>query len=250
MFLEDKEVRLKSFIEYPKQSKVIRVFSSMILFYSVHCKHCQMLMDSIKRFDVDKIVKLIHIQDLQRTHPSVFQQIKMVPALMLLPSKEIIYGKAVFDYLLLPSRGKLVTPRTTQSFQSSSTQPQNLSVSKGILYQEEGVMAFNSAKGMLGDSFADINEPMSTPESATTNPHGAYNWTSIEEMVTQGSVKNEPIQMTTYSPMVGRSGQPQSPPFEVGVETRNTKQEYDLDRFRIQREQEEKDLFGAQTRPV
>lgn len=210
-----------------------------------------MLMDSIKRFDVDKMVKLVNILDLQRTHPSVFQQLKMVPALMILPSREILYGKTVFDYLLLPSRGKLVIPRSSTQNQNfgapSSSQNSSTFSTTGILHEEEGVMAFNSAKGMYGDAFADINESMSTPENACNNPHGAYNWTSIDEMVTQGSVKNEPINVA-YPPSM-KSGPAQAPPFEVGIETRNTRQEYDLDKVRVQREQDMQSMFGAQPRP-
>jgi hypothetical protein len=212
-------------------------------------------MDSIRRFDVDKMVKLVNIIDLQRTHPSVFQQIKMVPALMVLPSKEIIYGKTVFDYLLLPSRGKLVTPRNTlppnAPGNGNFAQFNNPSSQKipGILHEEEGVMAFNSAKGMYGDAFADINESMSTAENANGNPHGAYSWTAIDEMVQLGSIKNEPIQSTVYQPNIAPKGNPQAPPFEVGVETRNSRQEYDLDKVRVQREQDMQSMFGAQPRP-
>lgn len=236
----------------------------MILFYSIHCKHCQMLMDSIKRFDVEKMIKLVDVFELQKTHPSVFKQLKMVPALMTLPSKEIIYGKAVFDYLLLPSRGKLVTSRAPNENRPSLNPVQggNMNIALGndgmvgILHQEEGVMAFNSAKGLYGDSFAGIDESSSIAEHANNNPHTAYNWTSIDEMVHSGSPENKPTQQssysnTTYTPIVtGPSANPlQKPPFEMGLETRNSKQEYDIDKLRVQREQDMQSLFGAQTRP-
>jgi len=36
----------------------------MILFYSPQCNHCNMLIDNIKRYDKDKKIKLVCINDL------------------------------------------------------------------------------------------------------------------------------------------------------------------------------------------
>jgi hypothetical protein len=95
----------------------------MILFYSDSCQHCSVLLDTIKRHDTKKSIKLVSIDGIVK---KINHKIKGVPALMFIPSKEIIYGKAVFDYLLLPNRGYLFTNSSTrakQETQSSITSP-------------------------------------------------------------------------------------------------------------------------------
>ena len=72
----------------------------MILFYSDTCQHCSVLLDTIKRHDTKKSIKLVIIDAII---DKIKHKITAVPALMFLPSKEVIYGKAVFDYLLLPN---------------------------------------------------------------------------------------------------------------------------------------------------
>ena len=72
----------------------------MILFYSVFCNHCKMLLEHIKRYDKEKIIKLVSIDDLRNQNINIESKIHSVPAFMILPSKEILFGKAVFDHLL------------------------------------------------------------------------------------------------------------------------------------------------------
>ena len=86
----------------------------MILFYSVFCNHCKMLLEHIKRYDKDKIIKLVSIDDLRNKNINIESKIHSVPAFMILPSKELLFGKAVFDYLLLPGRGILCSTQNTR----------------------------------------------------------------------------------------------------------------------------------------
>ena len=86
----------------------------MILFYSVFCNHCKMLLEHIKRYDKEKIIKLVSIDDLRNKNINIESKIHSVPAFMILPSKELIFGKAVFDYLLLPGRGILCSTQNTR----------------------------------------------------------------------------------------------------------------------------------------
>ena len=86
----------------------------MILFYSVFCNHCKMLLDHIKRYDKEKIIKLVSIDDLRSKNINIETKIHSVPAFMILPSKELIFGKAVFDHLLLPGRGILCSSQNTR----------------------------------------------------------------------------------------------------------------------------------------
>jgi len=86
----------------------------MILFYSEFCNHCKMLLEHIKRYDKDKIIKLVSIDDLRNKNINIESKIHSVPAFMILPSKELLFGKAVFDYLLLPGRGILCSTQNTR----------------------------------------------------------------------------------------------------------------------------------------
>ena len=86
----------------------------MILFYSVFCNHCKMLLEHIKRYDKEKIIKLVSIDDLRNKNINIESKIHSVPAFMILPSKELLFGKAVFDHLLLPGRGILCSSQNTR----------------------------------------------------------------------------------------------------------------------------------------
>jgi hypothetical protein len=86
----------------------------MILFYSVFCNHSKMLLEHIKRYDKEKMIKLVSIDDLRNKNINIESKIHSVPAFMILPSKELLFGKAVFDYLLLPGRGILCSTQSTR----------------------------------------------------------------------------------------------------------------------------------------
>ena len=86
----------------------------MILFFSVYCNHCKMLLEHIKRYDKEKVIKLVSIDDLRNKNINIESKIHSVPAFMILPSKELLFGKAVFDHLLLPGRGILCSSQNTR----------------------------------------------------------------------------------------------------------------------------------------
>ena len=92
----------------------------MILFYSIFCNHCKMLLEHIKRYDKEKTIKLVSIDDLRNKNMNIESKIHSVPAFMILPSKELLFGKAVFDYLLLPGRGILCTTQSTRIDRTNS----------------------------------------------------------------------------------------------------------------------------------
>ncbi len=92
----------------------------MILFYSVFCNHCKMLLEHLKRYDKEKIIKLVSIDELRSKNINIESKIHSVPAFMILPSKEILFGKAVFDHLLLPGRGILCSTQSTRLDKSAS----------------------------------------------------------------------------------------------------------------------------------
>lgn len=125
----------------------------MILFYSETCQHCSVLLDTIKRHDSKKTIKLVCID----TKINIFKDIiKNVPALMFLPTKEVIYGKAVFDYLLLPNRGYLFT---SKSGRNNKDEPSSLSspVSINEKKVDDEPEAFTLGS-IYADNFSSVDE--------------------------------------------------------------------------------------------
>lgn len=232
----------------------------MILFYSVSCKHCQMLLDSVQRLDAKGMVKKVLVEDLRQTHPKVYSQLQMVPALMLLPSKELLYGKAVFDYLLLPTRGKLVggAGREEQGMGGGAGAGAGAPLTPGgvgatsVLHMEEGIMAFNTShsRGFYSDSFADINEVHATPTDPNCPPHSSYQWTSIEEMVLSGSEGGGVGGAAGVGAGAGAAGIGTPSLNGVNMETRNQKEPINLDAVRQQRDRDLQTLYSDQPQPL
>lgn len=182
----------------------------MILFYSEHCPHCRMLLDTIQRHDTRGLIKLVSVEGLRAAGKNIPRQIHSVPALTLEQGKVILFGKQVFDYLLLPGSGKLlmnVGPTTTDSPNTVNTSPQE--------YIESEPMAYSMSSGMsLSDAFA----PIDSSDIATADSKGlddrSYSWTMI----------NEPMNVSVN---------PEKP---VAEETRTKKGLPDIDTIRAQRE--------------
>ena len=86
----------------------------MILFYSSNCSHSKMLLENVNRYDKNKTIKLVPIEELKKQNINIETKIRSVPAFMILPSKELLFGKDVFDYLLLPGRGILCGVQNTR----------------------------------------------------------------------------------------------------------------------------------------
>lgn len=85
----------------------------MILFYSDFCQHCNVLLETIKRHDKNGMIKLVSIDMLRNLNKPIDKRIHSVPALLILNTKEYLFGKNVFDYLLLPNRGVLFSTQIT-----------------------------------------------------------------------------------------------------------------------------------------
>jgi hypothetical protein len=151
----------------------------MILFYSVFCNHCKMLLDHIKRYDKEKKIKIVSIDDLRNKNINIESKIHSVPAFMILPSKELLFGKAVFDYLLLPGRGILCSTQNTRMDKTiigGSTD--NISVDNDVIPlvnttndNEPSAFALNSTS--FSDNFSIIED-----ESKELNDKN-YKWDFI-----------------------------------------------------------------------
>jgi hypothetical protein len=145
----------------------------MILFYSDTCQHCAVLLDTIKRHDTKKTIKLVVIDTIVN---KISHKITAVPALMFMPSKEIIYGKAVFDYLLLPNRGYLFSNNSTRDKQEQSSITSPIPLNKQDVPDEP--MAFTLGS-ISSDNFSDITDD--NINSMNINEDKLYKWGIINE---------------------------------------------------------------------
>lgn len=164
----------------------------MILFYSVFCNHCKMLLEHIKRYDKEKIIKLVSIDDLRNQNINIESKIHSVPAFMILPSKELLFGKSVFDHLLLPGRGILCSTQSTRLDKNASGGSGSGSGENDIIplantkTEEDGEpMAFTLNNASFSDNFSIIEDE--TKESNDKN----YRWDFItnDSNITDG-IKN------------------------------------------------------------
>jgi len=148
----------------------------MILFYSETCQHCSVLLDTIKIHDTKKTIKLVVIDGIIN---KIKHKIKAVPALMFLPSKEIIYGKAVFDYLLLPNRGYLFT--ANKNTRDKGETPNTSIISPVPLNKNDEVIGEPSAFSLgaiTADSYSDITDD--NINSMNINKDRLYRWESLD----------------------------------------------------------------------
>jgi len=142
----------------------------MILFYSDTCQHCSVLLDTIKRHDTNKTIKLVCIDTIINI---IKNTIKNVPALMFLPSKEIIYGKAVFDYLLLPNRGYLFTSKSGRNNKSTENSSLSSPIPLNDNKSSNEPQAFTLGS-ILSDNFSSIDDDNSI------NNDKIYRWDLID----------------------------------------------------------------------
>jgi hypothetical protein len=133
----------------------------MLLFYSNHCSSSRMLVDSIKRYNGTDFIKLVNIDVYLAKKIKIPTQIHSVPAI-LFPSKNIIFGKQVFDYLLLPGKGFLFNLPKKESTQET------INISEPLSY--------NFSKSTSGDLFSFI-------ETEDKDPHKSYKWSDINENI-------------------------------------------------------------------
>ena len=150
----------------------------MILFYSVFCNHCKMLLEHIKRYDKEKVIKLVSIDDLRSQNINIESKIHSVPAFMILPSKELLFGKAVFDHLLLPGRGILCSSQNTRMDKTgttSATTGENdiIPLANVNSETEDEPIAFTLNTASFSDKFSIIED-----ETKLLNDKN-YNWDLI-----------------------------------------------------------------------
>jgi hypothetical protein len=140
-----------------------------------------MLLEHLKRYDKEKIIKLVSIDELRSKNMNIESKIHSVPAFMILPSKEILFGKAVFDHLLLPGRGILCSTQSTRLDKSASGSGTGTGTSDSDVIpltntssdKEDEPLAFTLNTASFSDNFSIIEND--TQELNDKN----YNWDFI-----------------------------------------------------------------------
>jgi hypothetical protein len=169
-----------------------------------------MLLEHIKRYDKEKVIKLVSIDDLRNRNINIESKIHSVPAFMILPSKELLFGKSVFDYLLLPGRGILCSTQSTRLDKVVSGENDmiplantgNGTLGSGSTGTGGGTSSASSASGVSSDSepmaftlnTASFSDNFSIIEDETKELNDKnYNWDFItnDNNITDG-IKNIP----------------------------------------------------------
>lgn len=145
----------------------------MILFYSNSCRHCNVLLETIKKHDTKKTIKLVVIDSIVN---KISHKVKAVPALMFLETKEIIYGKSVFDFLLLPNRGYLFSSNSTR--EKPDNNKNNDTNDSNNDNKEIEPMSF-SLGAISSESFTDITDD--DINSLNLNEDKIYKWGLIND---------------------------------------------------------------------
>jgi len=137
----------------------------MILFYSTLCSSSKLLVDNIKRYNAEKYFKLVDVAQYIKMIPP---QIHSVPALMFKETRKLLFGKAVFDYLLLPSKGFLLTLKKEEPITATALETSEDPSSFSLV---------NNGSSIYGDNFAFIDE--ATADGSAKS----YTWCSINENI-------------------------------------------------------------------
>ena len=153
-----------------------QILDSLLLFYSINCGHCRMLLDSITRYDKNKLVKNICIETLISEN-RLPEQIHSVPA-MFIKDKGFLYGKAVFDFLLLPGTGKLVSQETTNVNNTNNTN-NSIAPNKLVTTELDEPLGFSMAMSGLSDGFSSIEDI----ENDLGSNDRRYNWTPVDNSI-------------------------------------------------------------------
>jgi hypothetical protein len=193
----------------------------MILFYSEYCPHCRTILEEMKRRNVQNRVKMASIDKMKAMNYAIPSMITNVPALYLSDTKQVLFGKNVFDHFFLPGRGILLQSGGSVSAVGGGSKGGNTHSKSGVVSDalQNGEPTPFSLGGGLSEGFGLIES-----DSLDPNPFSDYGWGVIQEESPQ-EVKQE-IKMASE-------------------ETRTKKESLDLDGFKANRDAELSKLFNA-----
>jgi hypothetical protein len=134
-----------------------------------------MLIETLKTLDKHKIIKLISIDYLKSNQIIFDHRITHVPAMLLPDINKILFGKDVFDHLLLPGKGILLnTSNTNPSNPSNPSDPSDPSGPSGI-------------DSFISQSYENIDET----DQYLTGP--VTIWEKLDEKTEKIEINNKPI---------------------------------------------------------
>ncbi len=174
----------------------------MILIYSDICKHSNILLETIDKHDKNNIVRKISIDSLRKEY-NIEKLIHSVPALISkidtdkINKDDILFGKQVFDYLLLPNRGVLFTQdNNTRLNKEQKDSRENINMNDNL--EDNGPSAF-SLGSSLSDKFSLIDE-----SDDNILKDKMYNWDVIRddndiEKIVDNSSSINPISSTNQN---------------------------------------------------
>lgn len=169
-----------------------------------------MLLDTIERNDTQKQVRLVCIEVLRSKGEPI--PVQNVPTLITLPERHTLTGKAVFDYLLLPGKGKLLIQVQNNNGPAPKLQPTDASTDA---FGDINPSAFSFSTSGFGDTFTDINHEGSTIDSGLDDR--SYQWTKITDQETTA------VSVSNFTPEETRAKKPQ-----MDLETYKMQRDMDL----------------------
>lgn len=188
-----------------------------------------MLLDSIKRYDSEKMIKLCNVESIRKTNPKVLQQISMVPALLVFGpnnSREFLFGKDVFDYLLLPNRGRLMQPSLAQKREAPNQNQNAQSFEQQQLTLGEP-LGFEIAGGGAGN-FTFIEDESQVHQGRS------YVWSSLDD---SNATSASPAALSAPADAMQQTAAHLSSAMQgLGVETRSKVELPSMDNILAQRD--------------
>lgn len=155
----------------------------MILIYSEYCKHCNILLETIDKHDSNKIIKKIPLDTLRNNKYNIDELIDAVPALIIDPNKivkkDILFGKQVFDHLLLPNRGALFNKENNTRLNKEKKDQinDNNIINNNDNDDNDGPYAFTLGSS-LSDNFSSLDE-----NSDNLLKDKQYNWHLLDDNI-------------------------------------------------------------------
>lgn len=186
-----------------------------------------MLLETLQRHDANNIIKVVCVESVYKAGKTL-PKVHAVPALMVFPQKTLIFGKEVFDFLLLPGKGVLLMPAKPRASSGGSMQNQS---------QDNAAepSAFNMMSRGLSDNFAALeDDPLHDSYNQAGDAHRLYNWTPISEH----SDISDATFVTGSAPSQPSASKPPTPDFSMNTESRTKKELPDLSEYKARRDME------------
>jgi len=198
-----------------------------------------MLLESEKRYDGKGLVRLYNLD----VHPRP-PQITSVPSMLLMPSKQLLIGKAVFDYLLLPSRGVLVSG-TAPAAPGGGGGGVGVAQAQAASQQPIEPIGFQLDAAMTTQAFSFVPTREQPHEDAMVNDR-ALGWGAFDSGAFDGSSSGGGgFEQYSNTPVRNEATRPAGAttlPFSVNADTREQKSLPDMDSIRMAREKDLRDM--------